>query len=516
MSALRSGGGPRAGAVLVLALAGHPGRAAAAVPDDLGLGADPLVATAAKPASNPHGSLACSRCHAGTEQSYPEARRAGTPMPLVAEAGGSVGLCRECHPDAHGFHPVDFPVKRLADAIARAGVFPLDTPYEGYDKLTCTSCHDVHFPGTANSLLRGFPFDEPVASAPFRTRLDFCRACHGAEEIARLSGHRAAPGDTGCGLCHGLPDAAGTPGPLKRTLNSICAFCHPPAAAGVAHFAPYNPFPGQPAPAAGRWTCASCHVHHRGGAASPGFTAQFLAAVAKSTRVSPHRSARFCLGCHPETPPPPGTPGARAPLVEPDVTRLCQGCHDREGGLRMDHPLKAPTKEVPAPADWPLRADGTLGCQSCHLAGHAPRDPANPRFLRGGPYRQRNEPCRRCHREEPVRRNIHQEIADSRGCERCHLPESPEPGAAFEPGALRAEPTLLCLLCHVVAPHPASAEHTGRPRAGGGITVDQRRAPLTLGKITCFTCHDTHEGSAEEKFLRAAGPTALCGACHPH
>jgi predicted CXXCH cytochrome family protein len=507
----------RAWAALAFALASLPGAAAAAMPEDLALGREGFSPLSTEPIPNPHASIACVRCHTKAETSYDVARRFGIRMPLITEGESSILLCEQCHKDYHVFHPVNFPVKKLADAVARAEVFPLETPVEGYNKLTCTSCHAVHFPHTANRLLRGFPVDDLVGGAPFRTRLDFCRSCHGAEALVELSGHRTSTGETGCGLCHGARGAGGSIGPLKRSLNLTCAVCHPPAAGEVLHFANYNPFPGQPPPATGRWTCASCHVHHRPGAEANYFTPSFLAAVAKSTRVNPHLSTRFCLSCHPAAPPPPGTPGAAAPLVQGDLTLLCQGCHAREGALQMHHPLRAPTKETAGPADWPLRADGTLGCQTCHRAGHGPRDPDNPRFLRGGPYRQRNEVCSHCHAEERLRgRDIHAEIAESRGCDLCHLPVATDAATAAKAGPLRAEPTLLCLQCHAVPPHPASAEHTVRPRPSTFLVIDEKKAPLTLGKVTCTSCHEVHgTASPQVHLLRAAGRAAICGNCHP-
>lgn len=489
----------------------------AAVPEDLGLGREPFAAGSTEPIPNPHASIPCGRCHATTEASYEVARRFGLRLPLITEGESTILLCEQCHKDYHGFHPVNFPVKRLADAVAQAKVFPLETPVEGYNKLTCTSCHEVHFTHTANRLLRGFPVDERVGGAPFATRLDFCRSCHGAEAIVALSGHRTETGDVGCGLCHAGRDGTAAAGPLKRSLNRTCSVCHPPAAGEVLHYANYNPFAGRATPAAGRWTCGSCHVHHRPSAESAFFTEPFLSAVTKSTRVNPHLSTRFCLNCHPAKPPPPGTPGAVAPLIEPDQTRLCRGCHEREGALRMHHPLSAPTEETALPEDWPVREDGTLGCQSCHLAGHGPRDRDNPRFLRGGPYRQRNRVCFRCHREERFGdRNIHEEVADSRGCDFCHQPGPPgAPKVADKPGPLLAEPTLLCLLCHAAPPHPASADHTVRPRPSGFLVMDEKKAPLTMGKVTCHSCHDSHGTSTGGLLLRTIGRTPICPNCHP-
>ncbi len=506
-------------------LGGHT-PAAAAVPEDLQLDRAPEVLVRARTVPNPHAAIPCARCHTGSEKSYAVARRFAIRMPLVTEEEGSIVLCEQCHKDYHALHPVNFPVRRLAEAVAQAGVFPLETPVEGYNKITCITCHDVHFPHTAQSLLRGYPVDDQVGGAPFRTRLEFCRSCHGGEEVLAYSGHRSTDGDARCGLCHGARDISGAIGPLKHGLNSACAFCHPVVRGVEPHFYEYNPFPGMPQEALngygialeqGRFVCATCHRHHRPGPQTPFLKEGYVAAATRSIRINPHRTTRFCLNCHPVDPPPPGTPGAVAPVIEEDITRLCRGCHAKDGALQMQHPLARRAGGIAVPAEWPLAKGGTLGCQTCHLAGHGPRDAENPRFLRGGPYRARNEVCFRCHREEVLRgRNIHAEVADKGGCEFCHEVTD---RTALHPegraGVLLAEPNLLCLPCHGAPPHPGSATHTVRPRPADFLMMDEKRVSRFLDKITCHTCHDSHGTAGENKYLRTVGRVPICTTCHP-
>lgn len=504
-----------------------PLTAAAAVPEDLQLDRAPDVLVRFDPVPNPHGKFPCKRCHTKSENSYAIAHRYGLSLPLITEGEDPILLCEQCHTDCHLFHPVKFPVKRLADAVARAGVFPLETPVEGLNKLTCTTCHNVHFSHTANRLLRGFPVDSRVGGAPFRTRLDFCRSCHGADETSRLSGHLSVASDKLCGLCHAARDIAGKIGALKGNLNAACSVCHPPPPGALPHFYDFNPFAGMrqedvvgygTALLQGRFTCATCHTYHRPTPETPSFKEGFTAAVAASVHVNPHRTTSFCINCHPVKPPPPGTPGALAPLVEEDITRLCRGCHTRGNALQMQHPLAPPTAKVPVPPEWPLGKGGSVGCQTCHLAGHGPRNPENPNFLRGGPYQTRNEPCSRCHSEDAVRRrNIHAEVAKSGGCDFCHeITQRTVLHPEGTAGPVLADPTFLCLLCHAAPPHPASANHTLRPRLLNFLSMDAKQTPLYTGKITCHTCHDSHGTVLGKNFLRTVDRIPVCDNCHPY
>lgn len=500
----------------------------ARVPDDLDLTKASEVWRRTEPVPNPHGNLPCEKCHLAGGISYKVARQFGVSIPLQTGEEISTPLCLQCHQQHAALHPVGFAVRRLADAVEKAGVFPLETRIETYNYLTCTSCHSVHYPHTSYRLLRGFAIDGRFENGPFRTRLDFCRACHGAEETLSFSGHRLPAGDTGCSLCHETGLETGSVGALKKDLNQACSFCHPPIAGESAHYAEYNPFPGMsPEVLAGGsfdmiqggFTCATCHRHHRLRESVHYLTASFVAASAKSFQVNPHRTTRFCLNCHTVNPPPPGTPGAAAPLIDADVTSLCRKCHDREQALRMQHPLVAPSEDTPVPAGWPVRKDGALGCETCHLSGHGPPDPDNPHFLRSLPDQQRNGFCFRCHHDDRKRgQNLHGELAAGRGCDVCHEgPGSASQMTAGKAGALRAEPNLLCLLCHTAPKHPASAEHTLRPRPSSFLAIDHQKAPLTQGKITCHTCHDSHATDQKTLFLRTSGTgRAVCSNCHPY
>lgn len=500
---------------------------AASIPADLDLDRAPATEYFLESGPNPHDAILCTTCHVGANVTYDMAKKYGLTFPLVTEGDSSALLCEECHEEVyHSFHPVNFAVKDLKESIEKAAVFPLETLVEGYDKLTCATCHDVHYPHTRNRLLRGFAVS-PADDDSFSSRNDFCRACHG-EEVRSIAAHWEEPPGKKCNLCHLGFVKPGVPGPLKRLVNESCVVCHPLPRGERPHYYSYNPFPDFERSELegyglvlekGLFTCTVCHSHHRPEKADAFLRPGFVDLVSKSIRVNPHRTTKFCQNCHPFTPPPVGTEGAAAPLWEEDVTRLCRGCHSKEGALKMFHPLSAPTREGMVPEGWTLRRDGTLGCQTCHLDGHGPRDPINPKMLRDGRgYEERNEICFKCHnRDDYASRNIHEEIIEFKGCELCHIVKE---RTALRPegkiGDLLAEPSLLCLFCHSPLPHPASADHTGKPQEQSFVDLNVEITPLTMEKVTCHTCHDSHAPKIENNLLRRAGRDPLvCHNCHP-
>lgn len=523
------GRGFSATAVFAAALCALPSSSPAeSIPVDLNLDRAPTHELRMEPRPNPHDRFPCAGCHEHTDLTYEMAVKYGVEVPLITEGDSSILLCEECHREGqHSFHPVNFPVERLYEIVRAQGVFPLETIVEGFNKLTCITCHDVHFPHTGNRLLRGFPLVADSEAVSFRDRVDFCSSCHGREEIVALSSHRERTPDDRCNLCHLGYRQPGVPGPLTRHLNRSCVICHPLPGSGRPHFYNYNPFPDFKRTELqdyglslekGGFTCNTCHKHHRQGDDEALLRPGFITLVSKSARVNPHRTTRFCLNCHPFQPEPLGTPGAVAPLWEEDTTRLCRRCHGREGTLTMDHPLTVPSEPGMVPINWELRKDGSLGCQTCHNGGHGPYDPANPKLLRGGYYNGRNGICFVCHRREDYEnRNIHYELEEEGNCEFCHvirdrtalLPEG-------KVGDTLAEPMFLCLICHDPPPHPASTDHTGRPGTRSFVTMNEKTAPLTLGKVTCHTCHDSHSTDTDNRLLRTQGSRSMvCANCHP-
>ena len=497
------------------------------VPEDLDLDRAPAVLFTSQPRPNPHDAFRCVECHDKVDTTYEMASKYGLPVPLKTEGDSSILLCEKCHdPQPHSFHPINVRVVEKVEHIEKLEVFPLESPLEGFEKLTCITCHDVHFPHTSHRLLRGFPVSEGAGREGFRTRLDFCRSCHDGE-IREFSSHWDMPKDRKCNLCHlGLREP-GVPGGLKKGVNESCVICHPLPRGGMPHFYSYNPFPDFRreelqgyglALDKGRFTCNTCHTHHRPDEAEGFLRPAFINVISKSLRINPHRTTRFCRNCHPIKPPPIGTADAVAPLWEEDVTRLCRGCHSKEGALQMFHPLTVSPSNARVPEKWPRRKDGSLGCQTCHLAGHGPPDPDNVKMLRGEGYAGRSDVCFRCHDMGLYEgRNIHAETTEFQGCEFCHIVKG---RTALRPqgkvGDLLAEPTLLCLLCHDPPPHPAAYSHTVRPGERSFVNLEEESTPLTMGKITCHTCHDAHSPDVENKFLRnvgSAGP--VCHNCHP-
>jgi len=91
----------------------------------------------------------------------------------------------------------------------------------------------------------------------------------------------------------------------------------------------------------------------------------------------------------------------------------------------------------------------------------------------------------------------------------------PKPGVdTLETVTFCSEPSVLCLRCHDVLPHPAGFDHT--------LTLDDAlakklsRIDLYQGKtIVCSTCHNPHIGqSADFKLRDFALAYKACPGCH--
>ena len=253
----------------------------------------------------------------------------------------------------------------------------------------------------------------------------------------------------------------------------------------------------------------------------------------------PHWDEEACGACHGE-----GTP---ASIESYDDDAMCGSCHEKSDTVSCRHPsglALGSSGSVSLPDGYRSSTqDGKLVCTTCHdpliqCQGDKLAPYLNPRFLRGGPFRQADDACLLCHDTASYSKlNPHVQLTGGKirqaTCGFCHNVAAGEVSAS---SGFRIDASIQCLSCHAVSPHPMSmipgsgidswnhlvvpGESTmrrmsmTRERTGARLPV----APGT-GKITCATCHDPHEAgviAGDPPFLDRARlrPAARCEDCH--
>ncbi len=481
---------------------------------------------------NPHFELACTECHDGTPD--PKKDTVAT-VKFINGEEGNVKLCYNCHDASENLHPINVDPATATPKIKVPAGFPLERLGAHKGTVVCTTCHFIHTKTAGLKLLRGFPESsdpEDVKKAIYKDRRDFCRGCHG-DGLKDKSPHKGkiAGGKT-CSFCHGVEPKEGEKVQLNKNIVQVCDFCH--AATKGAHYLMVNPFadPNLKAEIAqanlplvgGEYVCISCHNPHGGTGEEKFLRKEFVVLALKSTRVRPHYMKAFCEACHSVRPIlPKGAPGAQKlaeiPLRDADPNKLCNRCHESGLSKANAHPIRVVPESFKAniPQGWPLTADGSLSCMTCHTAGDSPTyDPKNENFLRGAPYETRNSMCWKCHsRDEFSKLNPHADINEGKGCEFCHATR-PDPKKSKEQQDVKfkGDIVLLCIRCHDDSPHPAGIDHTGlkTPERLVEVKVTMPKSfPLDhRGRVTCATCHDPHAGGDQRGDL---GMT-FCSNCH--
>ncbi len=252
----------------------------------------------------------------------------------------------------------------------------------------------------------------------------------------------------------------------------------------------------------------------------------------------PHWDGESCSTCH----------GQGRPVVieNYDAAAMCGKCHDESDTVSCRHPsnvvVEPGSMAVPEGYQGAIR-DGALVCTTCHdplvqCQGDRLAPYLNPRFLRDGPFQQRDEVCLLCHDAADYEKlNPHEQLAggkpNDRVCGFCHAAAAERITAST---GFRTDASLQCLGCHPVAPHPMSMipgsgidswNHLVVPGESTlrQMTATRARTGARLpvqpgsGKITCATCHDPHEAGViggdppplERARLR---PVARCENCH--
>ncbi len=427
------------------------------------------------PLTGEHRNLACDDCHSGE----------------------ALADCRECHDEAVNIHPVD-----VRPTISIPEGFALDPA----GVLLCRTCHQLHGGDAANAFLN-------LAGGQITDRTAFCANCHG-ESLARANPHHATESTNRCAFCHAtIPasaeEAAGT---ARLDIVKLCDFCH----GALAKDHPRNIDPslklptGLPRSPDGSWNCVTCHNPHGTKATTHYVRPEFARHFERGRQENPHVESYFaCQACHSTSMPDEIRAPDYALRYKGDINVLCISCHITERG---HHPTGLPlppmiledvrASELPLP----LGEDARIDCYTCHDnscdTGHQ-----RMRVRHYDRVKLKSDLCWVCHRRDEFSR-VNPHVEEERFCVHCHESQ-PIPGISR---GLMTVPKMVCLRCHQVNPHPASADHLKVP--SGKIRPDESLPLEPGGEVTCITCHDPHgSGASLPKRLRAE-PADMCGLCH--
>ena len=410
----------------------------------------------------------------------------------------------------------------------------------------------------------------PSTEAPHNILTDACLACHPKEKFefllliykgtrptvtldrgekretgadpgvaaagpARTNRYNAHDGLT-CNLCHFDNPTESTPRFIVDVVD-LCRLCHPTVAMhrlpegegerAVRKAIEEKKLPGRD----GRILCTTCHKTHDSTYSMRDAYARLLW---EGKVPNPHGSRQFCFACHPGR----IREGEEVRFTGGrDNIRLCNDCHLRPGVRKAPHIVDRTSSEGTWRMDYlgyPL-SQGKLVCSTCHdEVSHGKPDPANPKFLRGGPYADVDTFCYRCHAEDKeVYDNPHRQIDGfgrirAESCRFCHR-VAPDP-ARKTPGNLEmvGEDSQVCSNCHQIRPHPGVDHNV--PLRGEKLSrkeeYEQRQKvslPLSSdGKIKCSTCHNPHAkgvlkgeaGVGAGSKWRVPDFREMCAPCH--
>lgn len=310
----------------------------------------------------------------------------------------------------------------------------------------------------------------------------------------------------GCNFCH-FDSPTGTAPKFIVDIRDLCNLCHPGV---VTHELPTgddlarvqaaianNALPG----AGGKILCTTCHKLHD---STYGIRETYFQLLWKEKVPNPHGKKTFCYLCHPGR----IKEGAEVRLGEGrDNIKLCNDCHSRPGIKASPHVVEATSSESTWRMDYlgyPLN-QGKLICSTCHdEVSHGKADPANPKFLRGGPYEDPEKFCYRCHLEERGSlSNPHNQVDPfgrirEESCRFCHK-NAPDQGRSGDWNlAMVGEESTICSNCHQYKPHP-DVDHnrplTQKMNARRVEYEQKRNVTIPVGEggvVTCSTCHNPH------------------------
>lgn len=448
--------------------------------------------------------------------------------------------CFECHPRVPQSCRLMVMPKIFDILRAQMPDFPLPL---SLGRVTCTSCHWIRE-------------DEAEGDMPFRLRRDY--------EAFKKRAEMVDPHKTGvfCFLCH-VKEPRGKEGPLYLKYGQdtvrICKECHDNKRARADNH-PVDVVPSKERRihipddfplTDGRVTCVTCHrIRCQGEKENPLFL-----------RGGPYRNRlEVCLVCHVKdeyTKTNPHDQIAENGDIREDRCLYCHAIEtDEKGEKRFGFKFKAPfrlycigchpveVRRHPFGAHhagryiesvWaglseeqrvsishdqsfkitPVSLSGQVMCTSCH----------NPHDSTPGPklrISDVNRSCRQCHFRHYGR--VEPRVKGNKPAAEDFAPS----GEDRKPFGYRASLRFYCIGCHPNKEkrHPYGIDHNGRfiKRFWRHIPTEKRIRlskeetsqiiPLTTsGQVTCFTCHDPHDGRKGPK-LRLEERDLLCSLCH--
>lgn len=420
------------------------------------------------PTHGSHGKLACDKCH----------------------AGGETADCDKCHEPGYNPHPINIPPTTPV---------PADLPLDKAGTIRCFTCHRIHGGATADSYIRN--------GGEYHSRRVFCFKCH-TEGMAGTNPHDARQGPSRCLFCH-LPDKAGSVWPstkIREPVAVTCRFCHGISDAGHARLMGLT----APEPVGGRANCPSCHDPHGTAATIYDLRPEMTGLLGRTQETNPHvESWDKCRMCHTKAFADEIRASEQKLLYGGNVTMLCLSCHVT---MRSHHPtsvtLDAKMAETLGKSGLKLPLDrrGMITCHTCHDNGC--QSGAHKMSMRYYERKKLSDAlCWGCH-EKAEFANVDPHTDDPVACKWCHE-SRPAPGVSAERGIITS-PTMLCLRCHDVKPHPAGVNHVG---INHRKPIVEKTLPLGPdGEINCTSCHDPHYRSAiPSARLRAK---SVCRFCH--
>lgn len=273
----------------------------------------------------------------------------------------------------------------------------------------------------------------------------------------------------------------------------------------------------------------------------------FLAGFARNSNaeavINPHWTGKHCQECHVAKEPQKNN----APLkFNGDPRQICDRCHTKACITNQSHSSDIVYWGIPGytvPSQWPLK-NGKLNCLTCHDAippmyDNFPLKRTDSAFLRGAPYKSKNDFCLACHPKANLQRaNPHKQLDDkgriiAQTCITCHK-TAPDPQRikGISEVTFKESFDAICIGCHPAHPAshgPTSGQHKLSAYKIKSLEKQKSKCdveiPLIDGQVFCGTCHNPHEkgvmkraaaerGAGEKYFLRLPGGYELCVSCH--